>query len=142
MVLNLLNFFMMLCWPLSPLSFLIGGYQLIPNNSSMAVDAALFAMSETYGNSARYFTVLKAESQVVAGINYKLLVSAGVHSPSTSDNTSSKEFCVLNEFVVFKSLPLPTSTYSLTHRETSPLECSDLKAKNSTDAYTYRYQYS
>lgn len=86
-----------------------GGFREIDNADEGAVAAAEFAVkdqSEKKEMTYKLVSVEKAETQVVAGINYRLCLKVGYHKQD--DDTDTTEFV---RVVVFRSLQ---REYSLT----------------------------
>ncbi|XP_056423588.1 cystatin-2-like [Hyla sarda] len=132
-----LNMYMCLCvaLSLSPAingGFMVGGYTNRDPNDAAITDAAKFSVQayNEESNDVHFFKlgeIVSAQSQVVAGINYKLIVEIG-KTPCRKNHASDMHACdgdntevlqVLScTFVVFQSLP--PQSYSLTKHDCKP----------------------
>lgn len=92
-----------------------GGYKEIDKADEGAMGAAEFAVkaqSEKKEMTYKLVSVEKAETQVVAGINYRLCLKVGYHKQD--DDTDTTEFV---RVVVFRSLQREYSLTSWTEEE-------------------------
>lgn len=92
-------------------SFAVGGWSAVPVDDAGVVDAASFAVVETYGKdySVSSYKIVSAEQQVVAGLNYKLRI----------DTTLSSNGCKSEDFVVWNKF----GTKTVTSRTVNPAGC-------------------
>jgi hypothetical protein len=88
-----------------------GGYTEADPNDLHVQKAAKFAVSKSFDDNYIDFTVIDAQTQVVAGINYKLLIDVEFKDGS----------CRPENFVVYDHF----GEYSLTSHNVSPLQCAD-----------------
>ncbi|XP_044145683.1 cystatin-2-like [Bufo gargarizans] len=113
---------------------LIGGYSNADPNRPDVQEASRFAVKEynKVSNDAHIYRALitvSAQTQVVAGTNYKLIMQIG-RTPCRKNNvgdgdngggcdvTNSKVSQVFTcTLVVYKTLPLPTSEFELSEHE-------------------------
>lgn len=92
-----------------------GGYSPFSTDDPTVIAATDFALRETFGKDTFLsYNISKASTQVVNGINYKLVVATKFKSA-----TLSFENCT--EFIVYKSLPPPVSNSSFSVRSATPL---------------------
>ncbi|XP_044148456.1 cystatin-like [Bufo gargarizans] len=111
---------------------IIGGYSKADPNRPDVQEASRFAVKEynkvsNHAHIYRALSIVSAQTQVVAGTNYKLTMDIGRtrcrknnvgDGGNGCDVANSKVSKVLTcKFVVFQSLPLPTSKFKLSKHE-------------------------
>ena len=99
---------------------IVGGYKEVAADSPEVQEAAEFAVSaeaEKSGNTIKLVSVEHAESQVVAGMNYRLCLKVDIE-----DKTNNVETTQEVKVVVYRK-PKKESEFSLTSWEEE--ECSE-----------------
>ena len=99
-----------------PVEDMPGGWSEANPDDPNVQRAAQYAVTDIFAENYLKYTVVDAYTQVVAGINYKLLV----------DVVMKDKTCTPENFIVYDHF----GDYSVTSHSVSPLQCADTPPQN------------